>query len=450
MQTQLDIRLQMAHRQMQSGQIDQAEAIVRQILALDPDNAAATSVLAAVYIHQQKFDLAIEALDQACTKALADHTTLIRIATAYKNLGKFDQAKACYRRCIALNPAAMPQTYMDLATTCRYSDHDDDVRAMEAAYETTAPTSLARRCLSFALGKVFDDLKHYDRAFDFFREGNQIASTDMAPMDMATAEVSHRRIQECMDAAFFRGHEHSGISDDTPIIITGLPRSGTTLVEQILASHSRVFGGGEIQQLVAIVNSVSRTNSVNEAFPDNIDRLGPTGIQKIASQYVASLRSLGGNRPHVTDKSIFNYLFIGLIKIMLPDAKIIICRRDVRDMGLSVFQKDLGRAYPWSYDLDQIRKFHGYFDNLTEHWLECLPDDVFAIQYEDLVSDPERHIRSLLAHCDLDFEPACLTFHATDRVVMTASRDQVRQPIYKGSVGRWKNYRQHLGPLIST
>lgn len=449
MQNPLDIRLQMARQQLQSGQLDQAEYIIGQVLAQDPDNAAAAGVLAMVHMHRHEFALAIETLDQACARAPTDHATLIQIATIYKNLGRFDRAKACYRRCIELHPEAMAQGYLNLATTCRYSDYDDDVRAMEAAHATTTPNSLARRYLSFALGKVFDDLKDYDRAFDYFHEGNQIASTSMPPMNMESAEGFHRKIRDRMDAAFFNRHEHAGISDNTPIIVTGLPRSGTTLVEQILASHSQVFGGGETQQLTAIVNGAGQENSTHAPFPDNIDLLGPVEFQDMATKYIASLKSIGGDRPRITDKSIFNYLFIGLIRVMLPNAKVIICRRDVRDMGLSLYQKDLGGAYSWSYDLDQIRRFYGYFDNLTQHWTEHLPDNVFTIQYEDLIADPEHHIRALLTHCDLDFEPECLAFYDTDRVVMTESRDQVRRPIYKSAVGRWKHYRQHLGPLMA-
>jgi len=452
MQALLDMKIQMAHQSLQSGRMDHAETLIRQVLAHDPDNTNAVSALAVLYTRQQKYESAIEILDQATKKNPDDANTLVRLATVYKNWGKFDEAKACYRRAIPLDSALAPHLLLALATTCKYSEYDEDVRVIEEAYRVAEPNSTARRYLAFALGKVFDDLKDFDQAFGYFREGNEIVASSSPAPSMEAVGRSYQRIKDTLGPEFLQRYQDTGIADDAPIFVTGMPRSGTTLVEQILASHPEVHGGGEIEKFVEHVMAISRSLSLGQPFPAGFDTIDPAIFRDKADQYVGKLRELGelaGNGRHITDKSISNYVYIGLIKVMMPNATIILCKRDPRDVGLSIFQKDFGYRFPWCYQLDWIGQFYRYFDDLTDHWNRCLPGQIHTVQYEDLISAPEHHIRALLKHCNLKFDPACLEFHATTRVVTTASRDQVRKPIYKGSVGRWKNYEKNLEPLIS-
>ena len=446
MQAQLEMKLHQANQYLQSGQMDQAETLIRQILAVDPDNASAGSALAALYTRQQKYELAIEILDQTCKKNPDHSGALVQSATIYKNWGKFDEAKACYRRAIELDTAAAPQNLLALATTCKFSEYDDDVRLIEEAHGNAEENSIARRFLAFALGKGFDDLRIYEKAFGYFQEGNQIVAT-ASDFSIAVVERGFQSIKRAMGPEFFAHHEGTGIADNTPIFVTGLPRSGTTLVEQILASHPKVHGAGELDILSRMVAGICIESK--RPFPFVIDTLDPEVLRGKASRYVDELSALAGDKTYVTDKSVSSFAYIGLIKIMMPNAKIIHCGRDCRDVGLSIYQLDLGHTFPWAYKQEWIGKYQSLFNDLADHWNQCMPGEIYSIQYEELITDPEHHIRALLEYCNLEFDPACLAFHLTDRVVMTSSRSQVRQPIYKGSAGRWKNYAEYLGPLIS-
>jgi len=446
MQAQLDMKIQMAHQFLQRGQVEQAETLIRQVLAQEPENTNAMSALAVIYTKQQKYQLAIEILDNTYKNNPNSLDTLIRMATIYKNWGKFNEAKACYRRAISLDPSSAPQFYLAIATTSKYSEYDADVASMEKSYQDTADNSTSRRYLDFALGKVFDDLKEYEKAFLHFEEGNRIAAA-INPFSPEAMEYTYQQIKNLMNREYFNHHQDAGITDDTPIFITGMPRSGTTLVEQILASHPDVHGGGELDKISSIANGISHKQG--SLFPAGFDTLDQKELKSKANQFVTELAALAGEKKHTTDKSISNYVYMGLIKVMMPNSKIILCKRDPRDIGLSVFQLDLGHTYPWTYQLDWIGKFYRLFEDLTDHWIQCLPGQIHSVQYEDMVSNPEHHIRALLDYCGLDFDPACLEFHKMDRMVTTSSRAQVRKPIYKGSAGRWKNYEKHLGPMIS-
>lgn len=434
----------MAHQYLQSDQVDQAETLIRQVLAYDPDHANAASALAMIYVQQQKYDLAIEVLDRARRSNPDSTDALIRLGDVYKVLGKFDEAKDCYRRGISLDRYLAPRFHLALATTCRFSAYDDDVRSMEEEFENRAEDPSARRYLAFALGKVFDDLQDYDKAFLYFQEGNRIVAATSANPSLDAVAENYARIKAIDWPDFVARYSSAAISDDKPIFVTGMPRSGTTLVEQILASHPQVHGGGELDKLGRMLLGISR--SLGRAFPDGLDTVDPGAYRDVATRYV---RDIDRGKLHTADKSISSYIFIGLIRTLLPNAKIVLCKRDPRDMGLSNFQIDLGHSYSWSYRLDWIGRFYRCFDDLTAYWIRCFPGQIHVVQYEDLIADPERRIRALLDHCNLEFDPACLEFHKTVRVVTTASRDQVRKPIYKSSVGRWKNYEKHLDALLA-
>jgi len=448
MQAQLEIKLQMARQFLQSGREDQAEALIMQVLALDPDNTGAGSALAMLYTRQQKHESAIEVLDRTFGKNPDNPEILLQLATVYKGWGKFDRAKACYRQAAQLDALRAPQILLALATACKFSEYDDDVRLMEDTYAGSGTGSPARSQLAFALGKVFNDLQDYEKAFGYFQEANRIVAAE-SNFSMEVTAQAFQAIKDIMDSGFFRRYENTGVSGHSPVFVTGLPRSGTTLVEQILASHPEVYGGGELEKISGLVTRINHSHTQGRLFPLGFDALDPGLYRENAERYLKELGALSGDRPRATDKSISNYIYIGLIRVMLPDARIVLCKRDPRDIGLSIFQLDLGYGYPWAYRLDWIGGFYGLFDDLMDHWNRCLPGRIHTLQYEDLVENPERHIRALLEYCDLEFDPACLDFYATDRIVTTSSRDQVRKPIYKGSVQRWKNYEAYLGPMIS-
>jgi len=439
-----DLTLQLAYRHMQSGQSVLAEALIKQVIARNTGQTGeASAALAELYTQQRNSAAAIEALDAARKPVPANSEILTRFANVYRNWGKFGRAKECYREALALDPERAPRIHLALATTCRFEEHDDDLRAIEAAYAESANDPVARRYLGFALGKAFDDLRDYDRAFPYFLDANEIVANEMPAPAFPALAREYEQIQHSIGTDFVKAFAGEGIQDRTPVFVTGLPRSGTTLVEQILASHPDVHGGGETALLTRNLMAVGR--SLGSGFPQAFMSVEPEVFRDVARNFVAKISTAV---PRTTNKNLFNYLWVGWIRAFLPNAKIIICKRDPRDIGISSFQLDLGRAYAWSYRLDWIGHQYRVFDELTAHWIDCFGDQVHVIQYEDLVTSTEPNIRQLLEYCELAFDPACLESHQTDRVVTTSSRAQVRNPISNASVGRWKNYEKHLGALI--
>ena len=445
MSAELDMKLQLARQSLQAGRVGQAEAMIRQVLTIDPGNPAAGLALASLHSREQRFADAIGALEDALQHHPDHPEVLAQMAHIYKDWGRFDQAREYFRAAARNDPDNASHHLLLLASTAKFSARDADVALIEAAFDAAAPDSVERRRLAFALGKIFDDLKDYARAFDFFSEGNRIAAehTDYAP---ELVEQTFVGIVATLDQAFFTRYRDVGSPSRTPIFITGMPRSGTTLVEQILASHPDVFGAGELNRMTQLVNGICIEHGI--AFPTGFAGLDPAILRRKGESYAAELGRLGAGKPRVTDKSISSFIYIGLIRVMLPNAKIIICRRDPRDIGLSIFQLDFGFPYPWSFRQEWIGAYYRAFERLARHWDDCLPGQIYSFGYEDMIEDPDREIRALLEYCELDFDPACLNFHQTDREVKTASHAQVRQPVYKGSVGRWKHYAAFLDPLL--
>ena len=300
--------------------------------------------------------------------------------------------------------------------------------------------------LAFALGKALDDVGDYARAFEMFSEGNRIGRAGYS-FDFSEDRRPHKPLRAVFDEAWFEEFRGAGIADDCPIFVFGLPRSGTTLVEQILASHPRVFGAGELDILHRIVTDICvRTGRV---FPHGMRELDRELLKDGARRYVAELRARGGDADYVTDKMLATVIYVGLIHVMLPGARLVYVSRDPRDQGLSYFQTDFGDQQPYSHDLVDIAEYIRLYRSTVAHWDEVLPGAIHHIRYEDLVAEPEAETRALLAHCGLAFDPACLSFYDAARPVDTASVAQVRRPIYSASVGRWRRYERQLQPLIA-
>jgi len=286
----------------------------------------------------------------------------------------------------------------------------------------------------------------YDKAFEYLAEGNRIAH-EVHPSRIKKAAQNFQQIQRIFNADFFRRCEDTGIADDSPILITGMPRSGSSLVEQVLATHPQVYGAGETECFYHIIDKVNQALDIR--YPVGFDTLDKQTLQDIAGRYVAELKALAGGEHYITDKNMGSIIHIGLIGVILPKAKIIHCQRDPRDQGLSFFQHDFLNLQPNSYDLADIGRYYRIRQSLMAHWKRLLPGRIYTVRYEDMVTDLEKSTRKLLEHCGLPFDRTCLAFDETERTVNTASLAQVRRPLYSSSVGRWKNYEKQLQPLIS-
>jgi hypothetical protein len=347
-----------------------------------------------------------------------------------------------------------------LATLLRRTLPDDDLEAMRRLVAMPSLPKDRRAGLHFGLAQVLDARKLYAEAAEHLLHANALAQEVWRERGENYDPVKHsafvNEIMATCTPAFFHRLRGLGLHSELPIFILGLPRSGTTLIEQILASHSQVFGGGELsctqadfKSLPEIMSSVEVEKSARgEPAMAYLSRLDSEAIHTVAQRHLDRLRALHPTAGRITDKKPENYMLLGLLAVLFPKAKFIHCRRDVRDVAVSCWLTNFRRTR-WANDPEHIASRFREYGRLMEHWRVTLPVPLLHIDYEETVADLEGVARKLVSWCGLEWEPACLEYHRTQRPIHTASLTQVRQPIYTGSVGRWKNYEPALGHLFT-
>jgi hypothetical protein len=296
------------------------------------------------------------------------------------------------------------------------------------------------------LGKILDDCGRYDEAFRQFQQANSYGRPEF---NHAAFEQYVTRLLNRFSADFFAAREAAKADDsdlDLPIWIVGMPRSGTSLVEQILATHPQVYGGGELTDWNRFVTELRTRLELATPYPECVSQVSDEILRDIRANYVHHLRSLGPQASRVTDKMPTNFMHLGLIALAFPRARVIHCRRDPRDTCLSCYVQAFPTRPPFCYDLADLAFYYGQYVRVMEHWRQALPKTVaiLDVQYEDLVEHQEQISRKMIEFCGLDWDPRCLEFHKNPRTVQTSSSWQVRQPIYRRSAGRWKNYTKWL------
>ncbi|GMW05322.1 MAG: hypothetical protein AMXMBFR8_01190 [Nevskiales bacterium] len=419
---------------------EDAVACYRRALATEPDEFRNHLGLAMALRYLGHAEEALAAYDKAITLRPGDPDILRSRGHVLSDLGRLEDAAAAYRASIRLKPAA--RTYELLASTRKHVRYDAEIKAMEALHDRPTTSPDERMIYAFGLGKAFEDLRDYDKAFSYFAGANR-QRRSIKPYTPASDDAFFARLEATFSAQFLAQHQGLGRSDATPIFILGMPRSGTSLVEQILASHPMVHGGGELPDLPMICTAAMKD------MPASVERLQAPDWQRLADRYLARLRARNASKPHVTDKMPFNFLRIGMIATMLPNARIIHLRRDPVDTCLSGFKYLFATAgMEWTYDLADLGHYYALYRDLMAHWRRVLPGKIVDVQYEDLVAQPEAGIRALLDAIGLPFDAGCLAFHQTKHAVRTRSATQVRQPIYGSSVQAWRRYEQHLRPLL--
>ena len=299
--------------------------------------------------------------------------------------------------------------------------------------------------LHFALGKCHEDTQNYDEAFKHYKLGCDLKRARIQ-YDPNQNDFLGRAIKDLFTKEKIQKLRGDGYASNLPIFVLGMPRSGTTLTETILASHSKVYGAGELSDLMEIANE---TRMGIQGYPMNLQSITQAELKYMGERYVKSLRDRSTTAERITDKMPANFIYLGLIHLIMPHAKIIHVKRDPIDTCLSCYTKLFNKSQYQSYRLDEIGRYYRFYSDLMKHWKSVLPKDAFyEIQYENIVSDPEKEVRALLEYCNLPWEESCLNFHETKRIVKTASITQVRRPIYKSSVEKWRHFEKHLGPLI--
>ena len=431
------------------GQFASALASYDRVLALHPDHAEALNNRAAVL---RDLGRPAEALT-TCNRLLALRPDY---AEAYSNkgiilteLGRIDEANDAIETATRIAPNNTRYSYL-LATSKRSAADDPHLRAMEELARDTSALSLDERIhLHFGLGKAYSDIEKQEQSFRHLLAGNALKRSQTIYDEAATL-----RLFEQMQASFSGTLMHDGQSlgepSPVPVFIVGMPRSGTTLIEQILASHPKVCGAGEIDDFQKAVIALTGVTPEPSHLVDITSRLTGDQLRRLGATYFARIKTIAPTAQRISNKTPENFRFIGLIHRALPNARIIHARRDPVDTCLSCFSHLFSRGLPYSYDLGELGRYYRAYEDMMAHWRGVLPENVMLdLQYEELVNDLEGQARRIVAHCGLEWDAACLGFHRTERVVRTASMSQVRQPIYTSSVGRWRALEPLLKPLLA-
>ncbi len=430
---------------MALGRLQEADAAARHLIEMEPENPQNWITIAAVSTRLLRNEQALEAYQEAARLQPKDVRLVMSIGHVHKTLGRRSESEAAYRAALNMDPA-MAEAYWSLADLKNYSFSDAEMAGMHRLLSGGEKDRSNVAQLHFALGKAFEQREQYAEAFVHYARGNALRRPD-APFDIEHFERRTARIRAFFDAPFFVGRAGSGDASTEPIFIVSLPRSGSTLVEQILASHSRVEGTMELPNIIGIAHQFDDMVESRDGYPETIGTVPDGLLTALGRRYLEDTAPLRTGKEHFTDKLPNNFSHIGLIHAILPRAIIIDARRHPMDCCFSTFKQHFAEGQTFSYDLDDLGRYYRCYLSLMDHWDVVLPGKVLHLQYEELVRDPENNIRLLLDHCRLPFESACLNFHQTRRSVRTASAEQVRQPIYSSGVGHWRHFEKELEPL---
>ncbi len=446
--TYVEAHIGLARVLQEKNVLDEAARYATKALELGPDRADAHALAASISVEQGFPERALEQYRQALELDPDSVRAHQGLGALQMELGRLDESERHYRRTLELDPEALAPR-IALAHVKKVSRGDDNLVALQAATEDLQSMPRQRAvALHYALGKCYDDVGEYDQAFHHFAAGARLKRTTVE-YNSDDFDGVIDRIIAFFDAPTLARLRGRGAPSTLPVFVLGAARSGTTLTEQIIASHPQAYGAGELHDLLNLANQ-PRGGPTNEVpFPQNMADFTATDIGMLGNRYVAGLRKRAPDALRITDKMPANFLCIGLIHAMLPNARIVHVRRDPVDTCLSQFSRLFARGQPHSYDLTEVGRHYRAYARLMDHWRRVLPEgSMLDVQYEALVADTEPQARRLIDYCGLEWNDACLEFHKHDRSVRTASVIQVRQPIYTTSLARWKRYERHLGPLL--
>lgn len=442
----LEVQVSMGNILGELGRSDEAIACFETVLKARPDLAPVYCNLGNVLRQAGRQTEAIEYYNKALSLDSDYVEGHYDLGLAFQDLGDKDKALAAFRQAIALDRHCT-KAWRAIASQSRNSLTDDDFLTMQQALESSEYSPEQVMYLEFALGKGYEDRSDHKAAIEHYHRGNRLRR--------ATVDYSIERdkqefdnLKSSFDSGFFERWSGTGIADATPIFIVGMPRSGTTLVEQILASHPSIFGGGELQSLPrAIAERFTMHDGVD--YTAALEVADEADFEFIANRYITAIREMDGEALHITDKLPMNFLNVGLMRILFPNARVIHCVRDARDTCYSIYKHFFSaRGHHYAYDLEELGRYYNLYADLMAQWQQMLPDVLYELRYESMVAEQEATTRALLDACGLPWDPACLEFHKTARPVTTISASQVRQPMYTGSVGAWRNYEESLAPLL--
>lgn len=463
------------------ARFDEAINLLERCLQLAPDFHLARQNYATALARRQRFDEALEQIDRLLVfepknpnyllmkgnflVQKGDHPDALKLYESFltdypqqagahlnyghtlKTVGRLDDSVLAYRRAIDLRPAT-GEAYWSLANLKTFRFTDDDVDAMRSQVSPEEGDADDQSHLLFALGKALEDRRQFDESFHFYELGNRIRGK-LHRHDVKVNIFNTARQLQVLTREFFEVRHGWGHPAPDPVFIVGLPRAGSTLLEQILASHSKVEGTAELPDIIAMSRKLGKKSRRNPAsdYPEVLTRLSEQQVRELGESYIESTRVQRRGAPFFIDKMPNNFQHIGFIHLILPNARIIDARRHPMGGCFSCFKQLFARGQTFTYGLRDLGYYYRDYVKLMDHWDEVLPGRVHRVQYEEMVADNEGQIRHLLKYCGLEFEEQCLRFYETERAVRTPSSEQVRRPIYKEGLEQWRHYEKHLEPL---
>jgi tetratricopeptide (TPR) repeat protein len=419
------------------------------LLSLEPNNAQYLALCAAAYVGLGEQEKAISIYRQHLARAPEAAALQLSLAHLLKTIGRRQEAIHAYRAAATVR-TDFGDAYWSLANLKTYRFTDDEIACMRAAESAPGTARVDRYHLCFALGKALEDRREYAESWRHYKQGNMLKRSETRYRPEIIEINTHAQIEVCT-REFFAARRSVGTASTEPIFILGLPRSGSTLLEQILASHSRVEGTQELAEIPQIVLHLQGRDPDLDLdkprYPGVLSQLGPEDFLRLGEKYIGETRRYRTDRSYFIDKMPNNFRHVGLIHLLLPNAKIIDARREPMACCFSNFKQLFASGQEFTYGIEDIARYYRTYLDLMQHWDDVLPGRVLRVWHEDVVEDLEGNVRRILEFCGLEFEPACVEFHKTERSVRTASSEQVRQPIFREGLDQWRNYEPWLDPL---
>jgi tetratricopeptide (TPR) repeat protein len=438
--------IDLSRTQLERLDLPAARASIERARLLNPRSANVLVHAASIEARSGLHEAALASYRRASEANPGATGPWLGLGNTLKTIGRQAEAIEAYRRAIALRPE-LSEAWWSLSNLKTFRFEDADVEAMERRLEAPDLPDEARAQFSFALGKALEDRGEFGRAFAHYDRGNRTRRRHER-YDPVQTEVVNEKIRAVFDAAFLALHAGSGDPDPSPIFVVGLPRSGSTLIEQILASHPDVEATHELPEVGRLIQHINRDRGDKEAYPEAVRQFDAADFAAFGRTYLEATRQYRSGAPRFIDKNPNNFASVGLLSVALPNARFINTRRHPLDNCFSCYRQLFARGQPFTYDMVELGEYYIEYDRMMRHWHAALPGRVLDVQYEDVVADLEGQARRMLDFCGISWDPACLRFHETERAIRTASSEQVRRPIYDSSIGIWRRYERELAPLV--